>query len=95
VSILLALLGAYHPWPPAYEQEANKDPIASLVTNPLGGNAAAFLAEHAPDSRVTEALGSRFISRSKRERDRYLAYFFWSKGDEALTERFLEEASRS
>lgn len=87
-SVLFALLGAYHPWPPAYEQEANKDPVASLVTNPVGGNAAAWLREHFPRSRWTAKTEAMFISADPERCREYYAYFFASKGDAVQARRF-------
>jgi hypothetical protein len=81
VSVLLAALGAYHPWPPAYEQEADRIPIASLVTNPAGGNAACWVEQRWPGSAVARALGARFISADEGERRAYYAIFFRSKAD--------------
>jgi len=92
VSVLFALLGAYHPWPPAYEQEAGKDPVASMVTNPVGGNAAAFFAVRAPDSGVATYLGAAFISPDPEERARYFSLFFRSRCDQETATRFTSEA---
>jgi hypothetical protein len=75
VSILFAMLGAYHPWPPAYEQARNPDPIASLVHNPVGGNAAAWLNEVAPQAGLTRWMAASFISPDERLQSRYLKYF--------------------
>jgi len=80
-SILFSLIGAYHPWPPAYEQEANKHPVASMVTNPVGGNAAAWLEQHAPDASLTRRMTARFINPDPVMQDRYFLYFFASKND--------------
>jgi len=79
VSVLFALLGAYHPWPPAYEQEARKDPVASLVRNPIGGNAACWLVEHAPRSALRRSLESAFVSPDPGLAARYQRLFFASK----------------
>lgn len=88
ISVLFAALGAYHPWPPAYEQASHRHPVASLVRNPVGGNAAAWTAEHLPESAVGRALGERFVSRDPTERRKYFALFFGSKGDLATMRRF-------
>lgn len=88
LSVLFALLGAYHPWPPAYEQEANKDPVASLVTNPVGANAAAWVAARAPASRVARVLGTVFIDPDPQRRRQYLALFFYSRGDVETARQF-------
>jgi hypothetical protein len=88
VSVLFAALGAYHPWPPAFEQRSSGDPVAALVVNPIGGNAAAWLAVHAPDSRLAEAAGRRFVSPDPELRRRYFALFFGTRGDLATRRRF-------
>jgi hypothetical protein len=80
-SVLFAALGAYHPWPPAFEQATAGGPVATLVTNPIGGNAAAWAADHLPEGRLVEGLGARFISPDPEMRRRYLWLFFASKGD--------------
>ena len=82
------LLGAYHPWPPGYEQAAEKHPVAARVDNPVGGNAAAWLAEHFPGSRAAAWAASRFIDPDPQRQRDYLAYFFWSKGDTLLQRRY-------
>ena len=89
VSMLFAALGAYHPWPPAFEQASAGDPVAALVSNPIGGNAAAFAAAHRPGGALAERLGRRYISPDPELRRRYLALFFGSKGDLATRRRFL------
>jgi len=88
VSFLLALLGAYHPWPPVDEQLPGAPRgMASLVDNPVGGNLVGWLEEVLPGSALTERLGERVISPDPIERRRYLALFYRSKGDlEMLTE---------
>lgn len=88
VSILFAALGAYHPWPPAYEQASTGESIAATVSNPIGGNAAAWCAEHLPSSSLTETLGSRFVAADPETRRRYFAIFFASKGDFVNLKRF-------
>jgi len=88
VSVLLAALGAYYPWPPAYEQEADRIPIASLVTNPAGGNAACWVEQHWPRSAWARGLGARFISRDESERQAYYAIFFRSKADFRTAARY-------
>jgi hypothetical protein len=90
VSILFALLGAYHPWPPAYEQEANKDPIAAMVTNPVGGNAAAWLEKYYPDSDLAQVVGSLFIHPEPELRRKYFIYFFKSKCDRDQIDRYRQ-----
>ncbi|MBP1642666.1 MAG: hypothetical protein H6Q03_1335 [Acidobacteria bacterium] len=87
-SVLFAALGAYHPWPPAYEQATSGDPVAALVTNPIGGNAAAWLAVHRPGTRLAEAAGRRFVSPDPELRRRYFALFFGTRGDLATMRRF-------
>ncbi len=88
-SMLFAALGAYHPWPPAFEQATAGDPVAASVTNPIGGNAAAFAAARRPGGALAEALGRRFVSPDPELRRRYFALFFGSKGDLATRGRFL------
>jgi hypothetical protein len=87
-SVAFAGLGAYHPWPPAFEQATRVDPVAAMVTRPVGANAAALAVELAPDSRCTEALGRRFVAADPAARRRYFAYFFASKGDLETMRRF-------
>lgn len=84
VSVGFALLGAYHPWPPAYEREATEDPVAALVTNPVGGNAAAWLEHHFPSSRMAAKVGAMFVSPSPELRRAYYSYFSQSMGGPAL-----------
>lgn len=83
-SILSSMLGAYDPWPPVaepeYEDTAHQHPYASLVSNPIGGNAGAWLYAHFPDLAVTEWMGSAFIHPNQRLRMRYLLLFYRSKG---------------
>ncbi len=88
LSVLFAALGAYHPWPPAFEQESHQHPVASLVRNPVGGNAAAWAAVNAPDAPLGQWLGERFVSPDEAERRRYFALFFGSKGDLASMRNF-------
>lgn len=90
VSILFAGLGAYHPWPPGFEQESSGHPVASRVTNPIGGNAAGWLAEHAPGSRLASWSARRFVGRDLEQQRRYFALFFGSKGDLATMRRFSD-----
>jgi len=87
-SLLFAALGAYHPWPPAYEQSSNRDPVAALVRDPITGNAAAWCEQYFPDRALTRALGERFVSRDAAERRRYFRYFFGSKGDLTTMRRY-------
>jgi len=84
-SLLFAAIGAYNPWPPAYEQRTGGDAVASLVHDPIAGNAAAWCCEHWPGSRLCQGVGERFIAADPGMRRRYLELFFASKGDvEAL-----------
>jgi hypothetical protein len=85
-SCLTALLGAYNPWPPADEPGTGKHPVASLVTNPVGANLAAWLVQVAPGS-IADAAAERFISPERDARDRYLRLFYASRGDVAMLER--------
>lgn len=89
-SCLTALLGAYHPWPPGDEPGTGRHPIASLVTNPVGGNLAAWLRQYAPGGFLAEPAGAFFISPDRAARDRYLALFYKSKGDQAMARRITE-----
>ena len=90
VSILFAALGAYHPWPPAFEQESAGHPVARLVHNPIGGNAAAWLATHAPESALAGWAARRFVSPEREMQRRYFALFFGSKGDLATMRKFAD-----
>jgi hypothetical protein len=92
-SVLFAALGAYHPWPPAFEQKASGMPEAMLVTNPIGGNAAALAARLAPDSALAQWLGRRFVSRDERLRHRYYLLFFASRGDREGVDHFVHRVS--
>jgi len=83
VCVFTAWIGAYHPWPPGYEQEAGKDPLASIVVNPIGGNLAAWVNRNLPGSTLAERLGATFISPDPELRRRYLWLFYASKGDHA------------
>ncbi len=87
-SILFAALGAFHPWPPAYEQGTAGDPVARLVRNPVGGNAAAWLALHQPDGALARGMGECFVAPDPAVRRRYFRLFFGSKGDLAAMRRF-------
>jgi hypothetical protein len=85
LSVLLALIGAYNPWPPVDEQLPDAPGgLASIVTNPVGANLAAWAEEHAPGATATKELGTRFISPDPVERRRYLSLFFRSKGDQRM-----------
>jgi hypothetical protein len=89
-SCLTALLGAYHPWPPGDEPGTGRHPVASLVTNPVGGNLAAWLRQYSPGGFLAEAAGALFISREQGPRERYLALFYATKGDHAMARRIAE-----
>ena len=93
-SVAIAMLGAFHPWPPAFEQSAGQDPVASLVTNPVGGNLAALLAVRAPESAAARWAAHRFVSPAPAAQRRYFALFFLSRGDPATARRFGPRASR-
>lgn len=86
-STLFAALGAYHPWPPAYEQEATKHPVAALVSNPIGGNASAWLFEHAEGSALERRATRAFVSADRERARAYYTLFFGSKGDFAMLAR--------
>lgn len=87
-SLVFAALGAFHPWPPAFEQATAGDPVATLVTNPIGGNAAAWLERTLPGSAAARAAGEIFVDRDPELRRRYYRLFFGSKGDFAALQRF-------
>ena len=91
ISILFAFIGVYHPWPPGYEQETGKDPIISLVKNPIGGNLSAWLHENFGNRMVTKIAESTFISKDIRPRYLYLNLFFESKGDKKTAEKIKAE----
>ncbi len=88
ISFCFAALGAYHPWPPAFEQSTSRHPVAALVTNPVGGNFAAWLAYHAPGSRFEEWVGSWFVSSDRAKRREYYRLFYGSRGDLQAMRRF-------
>lgn len=89
-SVLFAALGAYHPWPPAFEQESSGHPVARLVENPVGGNAAGWLAEHAAGSALAGWTARQFVSPDQALQRRYFALFFGSKGDLATMRKFAD-----
>jgi hypothetical protein len=94
LSILSALLGAYHPWPPGHEPETGRHPVASVVTNPVGANLAAWLREYLPHASITGVAGRLFISADREERESYLALFYASKGDVEMAERIVRGGRR-
>jgi len=94
ISCLCALLGAYNPWPPADEPGTGKHPVASMVTNPVGANLAAWLWEYAPGGWLADASARLFISPDREARDRYLALFYASRGDVEMTKRMMSGVSR-
>ena len=77
----LALIGAYHPWPPVHEPEGDPNGTAARVTNPVGGNLSAWLNEFLPASSVTARAAGTFIHGDARQRHDYLTLFYHSKGD--------------
>jgi hypothetical protein len=87
-SLLFSALGAFHPWPPAFEQGTAGDPVAILVTNPVGGSAAAWLERSFPGSAPARAAGELFVDRDPELRRRYYRLFFGSKGDLVTMRRF-------
>lgn len=89
VSVLFALLGAYHPWPPAYEQEAGKHTVASRVTNPVGGNGAAWMEKYVPGSGITDLMKALVIGPDRVAQEEYLALFYFSKGDVEMAQRMF------
>jgi len=94
ISCLCALLGAYNPWPPADEPGTGKHPVASMVTNPVGANLAAWLWEYAPGGWLADASARLFISPDREARDRYLALFYASRGDVEMTLRMRSGVSQ-
>lgn len=80
VSVPLALLGMYHPWPPGYEERATANQPAAVVTNPIAGNLACLLVECAPDSSLAESFAKVAIHRDTKKQIEYLRIFFASKG---------------
>ncbi|HQP93166.1 MAG TPA: hypothetical protein PK570_04310, partial [Thermoanaerobaculia bacterium] len=87
-SVAIAMLGAFHPWPPAFEQSAGRHPVAGEVTNPVGGNLAALLALRAPESAAARWAARRFVSPDPAAQERYFALFYWSRGEPELARRF-------
>ena len=87
-SVATAMLGAFHPWPPAFEQRARRHPVASLVTNPVGGNLAALLALRAPETAAARWTAARFVSPDAAAQRRYFALFYWSRGEPETAGRF-------
>jgi hypothetical protein len=83
VSIPLALLGAYHPWPPVFEPETPGQGLDS-ITSPVGANLSAWLFAHAPDLGLTQRVLARFVSPDQRLRDRYLYLFQQTRGEDGL-----------
>lgn len=88
VSILFSTLGAFHPWPPGFEQEPRRHPVADSVTNPIGANATALCYRFVPEAGLCGRLAESFVSEDAELRDRYLQLFFHSKGDLATMRRF-------
>jgi hypothetical protein len=85
-SCLTALLGAYNPWPPADEPGTGRHPVASVVTNPVGGNLAAWLVQMTPGTLADEAARF-FISTDPDARRQYLRLFYASRGDVLTMQR--------
>jgi hypothetical protein len=85
-SCATALLGAYNPWPPADEPGTGRHPVASVVTNPVGANLAAWLMQTTPGP-LADAAARRFISPGTDARRQYLRLFYASRGDVATMER--------
>ncbi len=82
VSIPLALLGAYHPWPPIDEPETPTPGLAGVVS-PVLANLSAWAEERPLLDSVSEQLGRRFIGPDLRVRTRYYYFFHLSRGDSA------------
>lgn len=87
LSILSALLGTYNPWPPGYSQELQKDPVSSLVKNPAGANAAAWLEKNFPGSALTGRMKTSVIGPSERPQVQYLMLFYLSKNDRDMAKK--------
>ncbi|MHB8880284.1 MAG: hypothetical protein ACYC69_02105 [Thermodesulfovibrionales bacterium] len=81
LSVLFAVIGTYNPWPPGYTQELHKDPVASLVKNPIGANAAAWMEQYFPDSVAAGRMKALVISPSERSQIQYLMLFYYSKSN--------------
>ena len=92
VSILFALLGAYNPWPPVDEPGTGRNPVASVVTNPVGGNWAALLRQCVPGGALAESSARLFVAGDRSARDHYFRLFFASKGDVETMQRIPEGA---
>jgi tetratricopeptide (TPR) repeat protein len=87
LSILFALVGTYNPWPPVHEPEIDPHPVASLVKNPIGGNASAWLREYLGESFLTKAAASQFIHPDPEKQNQYFLLFYKSKGDEEMAQK--------
>jgi hypothetical protein len=94
ISVAFSALGAYHPWPPAFEQRSAGGPVATLVHNPVGGNAAAWAAAQVPETWAAEALARRFVDPDPELQRRYFALFFASRGDLERMQRFTGPRDR-
>jgi hypothetical protein len=98
VSIPLALLGAYHPWPPVFEPESPGRGF-DRVTSPVGANLSAWLFRRAPDAAVTATVMNRCIGSNEREHNRYLFLFENTRARDDLARvpylRSLERNPRS
>jgi hypothetical protein len=91
ISILFTFIGVYPPWPPGYERETGKDPVVSLVKNPVGGNLGAWLHEKFGATLATRIVETTFISKSIRPRYLYLNLSYESKGDKKTAEKVKAE----
>ncbi len=94
ISIFFALIGVYNPWPPGFEQEKGKKEIDSLVTNPIAGNATAFLVEYVPNWSLAKKMVETFISQDKSKSDQFFMYYFYSKGDKEMTLKYMKRQKR-
>jgi hypothetical protein len=90
ISILFAFIGVYNPWPPGFEQEKGVRELDRLVTNPIAGNATAFMVEHLPSLSLTEKMVQTFINHDKSKSNQFLMYYFYSKGDKEMTLKFMK-----
>jgi hypothetical protein len=83
ISVILALIGAYNPWPPVSEPEKIKKNISTLIKNPVAVNSGAFIKEILPGHDFSEVFASLSIHPNKQVRDMYLNLFYKSKRYEA------------
>jgi tetratricopeptide (TPR) repeat protein len=80
-SVALALLGAYHPWPPVQEPESERAGVEAGVSNPVTANLTGWLNERFPGSALARRAAAAFIDADERRSRRYLFLYYKSKGD--------------